>query len=100
MSDVSKDNVQALCRLCRIELTENELATYTESMRHVLDYVELLQEVDVSDLHPYSHIEEQGVDSLREDLSFSTLSREEFLSNAPDQVGGMIRVPPIIKQSP
>jgi len=36
---------------------------------------------------------------MREDLVVPTLTREEFLANAPAHVGGMVRVPPVIKFS-
>ena len=35
----------------------------------------------------------------REDVVGELLNREAFLANAPSHVGGMIRVPPVIKQS-
>jgi Asp-tRNA(Asn)/Glu-tRNA(Gln) amidotransferase C subunit len=34
---------------------------------------------------------------VRDDEPKDLLPREQFLSNAPDQVGGMIRVPPVLK---
>jgi len=100
MSDLSKESVQALSKLCRIELTDEELLELSNDLKRILDYVDQLQEVDVSNLAPYSHVEEQGVESLRDDKVGEQLSRQVFLDNAPDQVGGMIRVPPVIKQTP
>ena len=100
MSDLNEENVKHLSRLCRIELTDKEVASLFADLKRILDYVEQLQEVDVSELSPHSHIEEQGVGSLRKDVVGEHLPREVFLANAPDQVGGMIRVPPVIKQAP
>lgn len=100
MSDLCKESVEALSKLCRIELTEEELLEISRDLDRVLDYIEQLREVDTSHLIPYSHIMEQGVESLRGDTVGDQLPREVFLSNAPDQVGGMIRVPPVIKQNP
>jgi aspartyl-tRNA(Asn)/glutamyl-tRNA(Gln) amidotransferase subunit C len=34
---------------------------------------------------------------MREDKVGETLPRELFLANAPSHVGGLIRVPPVIK---
>lgn len=99
MSDLNEESVKTLSRLCRIELKEEEVAPLFSNLKRILDYVGQLQEVDVSHLSPHSHIDEQGVDSLREDAVGKHLSREAFLANAPDQVGGMIRVPTVIKQT-
>lgn len=100
MSNLNEENVKDLSRLCRIEVKAEELPALFADLKRVLDYVEQLREVDVSQLSPHSHIDEQGIGSLREDNAGSHLPRELFLANAPDQVGGMVRVPPVIKQAP
>lgn len=97
MSDLNEDSIRVLSRLCRIEVKEEEIEPLFHSLKRVLDYVSQLKEVDVSDLSPHSHIDEQGVGSLRPDSVGDHLPRDVFLSNAPDQVGGMIRVPPVMK---
>lgn len=99
MSDLNKETVIALSKLCRIQLTEKETLEITHDLKKILDYVEQLQKVDVSSITPYSHLEEQGLDSLRQDVCKNSLSRELFLENSPDQIGGMVRTPPIIKQN-
>ena len=100
MSDLNEENIKVLSRLCRIAVTEEEAAALSSSLKRVIDYASQLQEVDVSRLSPHSHIEEQGIGFLRDDLVGEHLSREAFLANAPDQVGGMVRVPPVFKQAP
>ncbi|MCC5832678.1 MAG: Asp-tRNA(Asn)/Glu-tRNA(Gln) amidotransferase subunit GatC [Chlamydiales bacterium] len=100
MSDLCKENVETLSKLCRIELTGAELEEIVKDLGRILDYIEQLREVDTNRLAPYSHADEQGVESLRDDAVSDQLPRDLFLSNAPDQVGGMIRVPPVIKQNP
>lgn len=98
MSDLNEESVKILSRLCRIEVTDGELQTLFSDLKRILDYVGQLQEVDVNHLSPHSHIEEQTMGSLRDDLVGEHLPREVFLANAPDQVSGMIRVPPVMKQ--
>lgn len=100
MSELNREKVKDLSRLCRLEVGEEELSGLFSDLKRILDYVSQLQEVDVSELSPHSHIDEQGVGSLRDDKVGEALPRAVFLANAPDQVGGMIRVPPVIKQAP
>jgi aspartyl-tRNA(Asn)/glutamyl-tRNA(Gln) amidotransferase subunit C len=100
MSDLNEESIRNLSRLCRIELKDEEVDPLCKNLKRVLDYVSQLQEVDVSDLSPHSHSDEQGIDALRADRVGHQLPREVFLANAPDQVGGMIRVPPVMKQNP
>jgi len=52
MSDLNKETVATLSKLCRIELTEQELVEISKDLKKVLDYIEQLQGVDVSDLPP------------------------------------------------
>ncbi len=96
MSNFTEEQVKELSKLARIDLTEEETHEIAHDLKMVLDYGELLHEVDVSNLSPRSHLEPQGLATLREDFPQEQIEREAFLSNAPEQVGGMIRVPPII----
>ena len=98
MSDLNEETIRTLSRLCRIEIEEEEVAPLFANLKSTLDYVSQLLEVDVSHLSPHSHLEEQNVNSLREDRVGEPLDRAVFLKNAPDHVGGMIRVPPVMKQ--
>lgn len=99
MTEFTEEHARHLSRLCRIEIADHELAGISSGIKGVLDYFSQLEEADVSDLPPYSHVDEQGIDSLREDYVRDHLSREIFLQNAPDRISGMVRVPPILKSS-
>lgn len=98
MSDLSEESLRTICKLCRLKLSDEEVHTLFGDLKKIADYVDLLNEVDVSDLQPYMHAEEVGYGSLRDDEVKETMPREVFLANSPDQVGGMVRVPPVIKQ--
>lgn len=56
MTKLSRDNVLKLAKLARIHLTEEELASFSEEISQVLDYVKQLQSVDVSDLEPTNQV--------------------------------------------
>lgn len=98
MVDVNEDVIKNLSRLARIEIKEEEIPAFLKTLKDIIAYFDQLQEVDVSDLSPYSHVEEQGVGSLRDDVAENSLTHDRFMANAPDHIGGMIRVPPVIKQ--
>lgn len=98
MSDLNEEKIKQLTQLCRIAVADQDIPLLYRQLKQVVDYIELLQEVDVSHLSPYAHIEAQEVVSLREDDVEPSLPREKFLANAPDTIGGMIRVPPVIQK--
>lgn len=96
MTKFTEEDVKNLCSLSMLALKEEQIPALKEDLKRILDYVEKLQEVDVSDLSPYSHVEEQSISSLREDVIGELLPHKKFIENSPDHVGGMIRVPTII----
>ena len=91
-------NVKHLKSLCRIECTPEEEEDILGSLNKVLDYVQQLDEVDTEGVKACRYVlRSMAKNQMREDEAGNLLPRERFLSNAPDQIGGMIRVPPILK---
>lgn len=99
MADLDKETVKNLTRLCRIECSDEEQDALLVDLKKIVKYMELLQEIDTEDVNPCNHVLEEITNVFREDIVGETLSREAFLANSPSQIGGMIRVPPVIKQS-
>lgn len=100
MAQLSEESIKNLIKLCRIDCTEEESKNLLEHLKRVLDYAAQLQEVDTQDIEPCHHVNNYSTNAWREDEIGKLLPRETFLSNAPDHVGGMIRVPPVLKQTP
>lgn len=87
-----------LKRLCRIECSAEEELSFRKSLDRILGYINQLQEVDTQNVTTCSYpLKEVFAQPLREDEPGELLSREAFLANAPDHVGGMIRVPPVLE---
>lgn len=91
------DGLRHLSHLCRIALSENEITTFQGHIERLLEYVQLLNEVQTDDLQPSPHVADRGFNALRDDTPGELLPRKEFLANAPDSVGGMVRFPPVFK---
>lgn len=91
-------NMNQLKRLSRIDLTPEEEENIHKSLERVLDHVQKLNEVNTENVEPCRFVLRTMLKhQMREDTMEDTLSREQFLSNSPDQIGGMIRVPPVLK---
>jgi aspartyl-tRNA(Asn)/glutamyl-tRNA(Gln) amidotransferase subunit C len=99
MTILNDEELEKLTKLCRIKCTEDERLKLASNISKIISYMDLLEEVDTTDVEPCSHIMQLNSSVMRQDEVMPTLSREEFLSNAPAHIGGMIRVPPIIKSS-
>jgi len=96
MSELNEQQLATLAKLCRLELSTAELARLAVDFRNILRYVEQINAVDVSDLTPQKDLQELSGNSLRPDEIEGVLPRPVFLANAPDHVGGMIRVPTVL----
>jgi aspartyl-tRNA(Asn)/glutamyl-tRNA(Gln) amidotransferase subunit C len=99
MAEFDEKEITKLIKLCRIECTDEEKKTLHEQLAKVLNYIEQLIEVDTEDVEPCNQVLELLTNVMREDEIGETLPRDLFLANAPAHVGGMIRVPPVIKFS-
>ncbi len=98
MSQINEQTVSELEKLCRIQCTPEEEKDILHSLNRVLGYIELLNEIDLTDV-PSCNFVLRGMvkKELREDEVKDLMSSELFLANAPDRIGGMIRVPPVLK---
>jgi aspartyl-tRNA(Asn)/glutamyl-tRNA(Gln) amidotransferase subunit C len=99
MSNLDKETIKKLTRLCRIDCSEEEQEALLRDLQAILGYFEQLQKIDTEHVPPCNHVLEEITNVMREDAIGKTLDREAFLANAPSHIGGMIRVPPVIKQN-
>ncbi len=91
-------HLDQLKKLCRIDFSPEEEQDLEKSLVRVLEHVHKLNEVNTENVEPCRFVH-KGIHKthMRDDIVQDLLLREEFLSNAPDQIGGMIRTPPILK---
>ena len=83
-------------KLARIELTPEEEQRLAPQLGEVLQYVEKLNELDVSDVEPTAHATPLS-NVMREDEPRESLSQEESLRNAPKTANGLFVVPKIVE---
>ncbi len=92
MAKLSRDDVLKLAALARLELTEEEIKQYQTELSDILDYVELLQGVDVSNLEPTYQV--TGLKSVtRPDVvrDYGT-TVQDLLKNVPAVENNQIKV--------
>lgn len=98
MADFDKQSFDHLKKLCRIDCEADEEVDIMNSLKKILEYVEQMNEVATGDAKPCNYVlNGMGKNRWRGDTPGLPLARELFLANAPDQIAGMIRVPPILK---
>lgn len=96
MTEVNKELVKYVAALARLQFDESELDVFTEKFKSILEYVEQLKELDVSDVPPTYHVN-QLRDKVREDEIKASLDIKEVLKNAPDRKDGFFKVPRVVE---
>lgn len=97
MAILDKKTIQTLTKLSRISCSEIEQLHLLTDLQKILSYIDQLNEVDTVGVSPCNHVIQDVANVMREDLVESTLPRKLFLENAPSEIGGMVRVPPVLK---
>jgi aspartyl-tRNA(Asn)/glutamyl-tRNA(Gln) amidotransferase subunit C len=93
---ISINQVEHVAKLARLELTDDEKATFNEQLNAILQYASKLDELDTSAVEPTSHaIPLHNV--LREDAVRPSLPIEQVLRNAPDEEDNQIKVPAVLE---
>ncbi len=101
MANFDHQTLEELKKLCKIECSLEEAEDILFSLNRVLDYVEQLGEIDTENVRTCRYVLRGMMKNrLREDKEADLLPREEFLAAAPDQIGGMVRVPSVLKSGP
>lgn len=92
ITDKTMDEIEILAKL---HLTDEEKETSRKEMQRMLDYVDMLNQLDTKDIEPLTHIFPiQNV--FREDEAEESTPKEELLKNAPKEKDGQFLVPKTI----
>ncbi len=89
-------DIKYVAHLARLELTSEEEQTYGAQLGQILDYIDKLRELDVSQAEAMSHAVRM-VNVTRPDDVEPGLSNEESLRNAPSHANGLFMVPKIVE---
>jgi len=93
---ITPELVDHVARLARLDLEEDEVLKMQNQLADILAYIDLLEELDISDVPPTSHVLDMA-DVMREDEVKSSLPVEKGLGNAPEREGTAFKVPKIIE---
>ncbi len=94
---ITKENVKKIANLARIKVSEAEEEKLQKDLSSILEYIDTLSEVDVSDVRPTAHaadifniVREDGEGLLDEETAAG------IVKSAPDREDGFIKVKAIL----
>ena len=90
-SKLSVEEVRHVAKLAKLELGANEIEKFQKQLSEILDYIEMLKEVETKAVEITSQV--TGLENVfREDKVEKSLSQEEALSGAKNKHQGRFKV--------
>lgn len=96
MKPFTAEDLKKLEKLARIACTKEEEEAFLKAIPSVLSHIESLNEVDTRNLSNLEENLQENFHLLREDTPEKAFSRETLLKNTPEEIGGMVKIPPVI----
>ncbi len=94
---IDEAQVRHIAMLSRLELSDDEVAAFSDQLSDILGYVEKLNELDTEGVEPTAHpLPLRNV--LREDEPGEPLAVDDALANAPERAESFYKTPKVIDQ--
>ncbi len=94
---ISKEKVQYTAQLAHLEIEEEKMEDFVKQFNQIIDYFELLNELDTSNIEPtYNVLDLKNV--YREDIVKKGFTEDELLKNAPKKDGHFFCVPTTVEK--
>ena len=92
---LTREEVLNVAKLARLEFNEEEIIRFQADLNNILDYIDVLGEINTDEVEPLVQIHETGV-KLREDIIREALTVQEAMKNAPASEDGALIVPKVV----
>ena len=93
---ISKNTTLKIAKLTRLKIKDNEIAELSAQLSSILDWVELLNEVNTDNIEPLSNVSKVEL-PLRKDEKIDEDKSNEILSNAPEKLENYFVVPKVVE---
>jgi aspartyl-tRNA(Asn)/glutamyl-tRNA(Gln) amidotransferase subunit C len=94
---VLKEELETIAFLARIEIKEDEKEKYLTDINKMFDYIEILQEPDITNLKPTTHVTELR-NVWREDILKASPKKviDMMLNSSPEREGTFYKIKRVI----
>lgn len=94
---VDKALIDKLASLSKLEFSEEECTAIEQNLSNMLDFIDKLNEVDVTGVEPLVYIN-PATNIMRPDETQMEITKEEALKNAPLADSDYFKVPKVIRK--
>ena len=92
---ITREEVLYVADLARLDLDEASIEAFAKQIANILEYVDMLNQVDTEGINPTSHAISL-TNAFREDEKKGHLERDRALANAPERENGNFVVPKVV----
>ena len=89
---ITDETIEYVGILAKLELSDEEKERAKQDMANMLDYIDMLNELDTTGVEPMSHVFPVN-NVFREDVVENGNDRDRILENAPEERDGCFVVP-------
>ncbi|MDO4942330.1 MAG: Asp-tRNA(Asn)/Glu-tRNA(Gln) amidotransferase subunit GatC [Lachnospiraceae bacterium] len=89
---ITDETIDYVGILAKLELSDEEKEQAKKDMANMLDYIDMLNELDTDGVEPMSHVFPVH-NVFREDVVVNGDTRDKILKNAPEKKDGSFMVP-------
>ena len=89
-------DVRAVAKLARLELSDEEAATFGGQLERILGHIAQLEKADISGVEPTAHAN-PVFNVLRDDEPITGLDRTHYLPLAPRSANHLVIVPKVVE---
>ena len=75
-ASLTREDIQKVAMLARLKLSDAELDTFTNQLGQILQYVDVLNEVNTDEIEPMAHAVDRS-NVFREDVARESLPRDK-----------------------
>jgi aspartyl-tRNA(Asn)/glutamyl-tRNA(Gln) amidotransferase subunit C len=92
---IDKKAIEHIAKLARLHISEAEAEEFSHQLSKALGYFEQISKVETKGIEPL--VTPSEMDTFwREDVTKKELTAEELVANAPEKVGNLFKVPPVV----
>lgn len=95
---VTKEEILKIAKLSKLNIEDHQLEKYQNDLNDILNYMEQLNELDLSDVEPLYSVHELDIlfnkDEVRDEMD-----KKEFLENTPKHDENFISLPVMVGDS-
>ncbi len=99
MASISRDEVAHVARLARLQLTDEQVDTFTPQLAAILAHAADVEALDLEGVPPTAHPYPLSNVTRPDEVRVSGI-RDAVLAEAPSAEDGMFRVPPVLGEAP